>query len=195
MFIVVSGISASGKNTVMNRLLAQRGNLKVLEKSTGTTRNPRPSDSENNTYIFMSKEEFERGIKEGEFYEYENVHGNYYGTLLSRLQYVVDNQDLDFMRDIDVKGNRNLKKFFADKCPMVSIFLDAPNEVLRERLLARGDDPADIEKRLSRGELERSFKGDYDLVIENIDIEKTLKTINEFLDNFRDNEMYRKNLR
>ena len=182
MFIILSGISASGKNTVMNRLLAERKNLKVLEFSTGTTRPPRPSDSQNNTYIFMSKEEFEKGIEEGRFFEYENVHGNYYGTLLSRLQYVVDNQDFDFMRDIDVKGNRNLKKFFDGKCPMISIFLDAPDEVIRERLLARGDAPADIEKRLSRGELERSYKGDYDLVIENLDIEKTLKTINDFLD-------------
>lgn len=183
MFIVISGISACGKNTVMNRLLLQRKNLKVLEKSTGTTRQPRPSDSENNTYVFMSKEDFEQGIKEGKFFEYENVHDNYYGTLVERLQYVVDNQEFDFIRDIDVKGNRNLKKFFKDKCPMVSIFLDAPNEVLRQRLIARGDKMEDIEKRLSRGGLERSFKGDYDLVIDNIDIEKTLMTINDFLDN------------
>lgn len=185
MFIVVSGISASGKNTVMNRLLSERKNLRVLDFSSGTTREPRPSDSDNNTYVFMSKEEFEKGIEEGKFFEYENVHGNYYGTLLSRLQHVVDNQELDFMRDIDVKGNRNLKKFFAGKCPMVSIFLDAPDEIIRERLKARGDKPEDIEKRLSRGELERSYKPDYDLVIDNLDIEKTIKTINDFLDNIR----------
>ena len=182
MFIVISGISASGKNTVMNRLLLERSNLKVLEKSSATTRTPRPTDKNNNTYVFMSLEEFEKGIKENKFFEYENVHGNYYGTLLSRLEYVVDNQKFDFIRDIEVKGNRNLKSYFAGKCPMVSIFLDAPDEVLRKRLLERGDSPVDIEKRLSRGELERSYKGDYDLVVENIDIEKTLKTINNFLD-------------
>lgn len=181
MFIVVSGISASGKNTVMNRLLAERENLKVLDFSSGTTREPRPSDKENNTYVFMTKEEFEKGIQEGKFFEYELVHGNYYGTILSRLQYVVDNQEFDFMRDIDVKGNRNLKKFFSGKCPMVSIFLDAPDEIIRERLKSRGDKPEDIEKRLSRGELERSYKQDYDLVIENLDIDKTIKTINDFL--------------
>lgn len=185
MFIVVSGISGSGKNTVMNRLLVERKNLRVLDESSGTTRLPRPSDSDNNTYCFMTKEEFEEGIKNGAFFEYENVHGNYYGTLLSRLQYVVDNQDLDFMRDIDVKGNRSLKKFFDGKCPMISIFLDAPDEVIRQRLKNRGDDEADIEKRISRGELERGFKSDYNLVIENIDIEKTIKTINEFLDNIK----------
>jgi len=188
MFIVVSGISASGKNTVMNRLLSERSDLRVLDKSSCTTRAPRSSDEGNNTYIFLSKEEFEKGIENGEFLEYENVHGNYYGTLLSRFQYVVDNQNLDFMRDIDVKGNRNLKKFFKGKCPCVSIFLDAPDDVIRERLRLRGDKPEDIEIRLSRGELERSYKGDYDLVIENIDIEKTIKTINEFLDKVKGKE-------
>ncbi len=186
MFIVLSGISASGKNTVMNRLLKERENLRILKNSTGTTRTPRPSDSENNTYVFMSKEDFEKGIENGIFYEYENVHGNYYGTLISRLQHVVDNPELDFMRDIDVKGNRNLKKFFEGKCPMVSIFLDAPDEVIRHRLLERGDNPDDIEKRLSRGQFERSYKDDYDIVIDNIDIEKTIRIINEFLEEKKD---------
>lgn len=182
MFIVVSGISGSGKNTVMNRLLTERENLRVLENSTGTTRTPRPSDEENKTYVFMSKEEFEDGIENGTFFEYENVHGNYYGTLKSRLEYVVENPKFDFMRDIDVKGNRNLKKFFAGKCPMVSIFLDAPDDEIRKRLIARGETLEEVEKRLSRGALERSFKGDYDLVIENTDFEKTIETINNFLD-------------
>lgn len=182
MFIVFSGVSGSGKNTVMNRLLEERGNLNVLTKSTCTTRARRPSDDQDQTYVFLSREEFEEGIKNGMFYEYEDVHGNYYGTISKRLQYVVDNQDLDFMRDIDVKGNRNLKKFFAGKCPMVSIFLDAPDDVIRNRLAERGESPESIEKRLSRGEFERSFKEDYDLVVVNVDLEKTLKTINEFLD-------------
>ena len=185
MFIVVSGISASGKNTVINRLLAERKNLRVLDRSSGTTRQPRPSDSSFNTYCFMTKDEFEKGIANGKFFEYENVHGNYYGTLLHRLEYVAENQDYDFMRDIDVKGNRNLKKFFQGKCPMVSIFLDAPDDIIRQRLLARGDTLEEIEKRISRGELERSYKPDYDLVVENIDIEKTIKTINDFLDKMK----------
>lgn len=182
MFIVLSGISGSGKNTIMNRLLEIRSNLRVLDFSSGTTRPPRASDSENNTYVFMSKEEFVKGIEEGNFYEYENVHGNYYGMLLSRLQHVVDNQQLDFMRDIDVKGNQSLKRFFKDKCPMVSIFLDAPDDVIINRLKARGDKPEDIEKRISRGKLERSYKNDYDLVVENIDIQNTIDVINRFLD-------------
>ena len=68
---------------------------------------------------------------------------------------------------------------------MVSIFLDAPDDVLKQRLILRGESQEQIDKRLSRSELERSFKKYYDLVIENIDLEKTLNTIVDFLDNER----------
>ena len=185
MFIVLSGVSSSGKNTVMEALMKKRENLKILELSSGTTRLKRESDGRFNTYVYLSKEEFEKGIKQGRFFEYEIVHGNYYGTLLSRLEDVVADKNCDYMRDIDVKGNVNLKKFFEGKCPMLSIFLDAPDHVLRERLRLRGDSPQDIEKRLSRSTLERSYKTNYDLVIENIDLDKTVETINEFIDKYK----------
>ena len=68
---------------------------------------------------------------------------------------------------------------------MVSIFLDAPDEVLRERLLSRGESSERIDVRLSRGEFERSYKDRYDLVIENTDLTKTLDIICEFLDKTR----------
>ncbi len=182
MFIAFSGVSSSGKNTVMNELIKRRSDLKVLELSSGTTRAPRESDSQFNTYVYFSKEEFKKGIEEGLFFEYEEVHGNYYGTILSRLEAVTQDLEHDYIRDIDVKGVVNLKKYFKNKCGIISIFLDAPDEVLRERLLKRGDSPEDIEKRLSRGELERSYKDKYDLVIENIDLEKTIQTISDFID-------------
>ncbi|MBE7074226.1 MAG: guanylate kinase [Clostridiales bacterium] len=182
MFIVFSGISGCGKNTIMNELMKRRDNLKVLELSTGTTREPRESDKENNTYIFMTKEEFERGIRDGKFYEYENVHGNYYGTLLERLEFASKSEKVHYMRDVDVKGFQSLKKFFAGKCKMVGIFIDVPDHLLRERLVKRGESEESINKRLSRGELERASKGKYDLVVENIDLNKTVDEIDEFLD-------------
>ena len=160
----------------------KRKNLKILEYSSGTTRPKRDSDSRFNTYIYLSKEEFEKGVAEGKFFEYENVHGNYYGMFKEKLEEVVADKDCDYMRDIDVKGNVSLKKFFDGKGAMISIFIDAPNDVLKERLIKRGDSLEDIEKRLSRSEFERSFKGNYDLVLENIDLDKTVETINEFID-------------
>lgn len=185
MFIVFSGVSSSGKNTIMEALMNKRKNLKILEFSSGTTRAKRDSDSRFNTYIYLTKEEFQKKINDGEFYEYELVHDNYYGMFNKALEKVVTDKEFDYMRDIDVKGNVNLKNYFVGKCPMISIFIDAPNDVLRERLIKRGDKLEDIEKRLSRSELERSYKSNYDLVIENIDLDKTVDAISEFIDNFK----------
>ena len=182
MFIVLSGVSSSGKNTVMEALINKRKDLKILEHSSGTTRAKRESDERFNTYVYLSKEEFEKKVSEGKFYEYEIVHDNYYGMFISRLEDVVADKNFDYIRDIDVKGNISLKKYFEGKCPMLSIFLDAPNHVLRERLLKRGDTLEDIEKRLSRSELERSYKHNYDLIIENIDLDKTVDTIISFIE-------------
>lgn len=185
MFIVFSGVSSSGKNTIMEALMQKRKDLKILEFSSGTTRAKRESDSRFNTYVYLSKEEFEKKIADGEFYEYELVHDNYYGMFKKSLEKIVADKEFHYMRDIDVKGNVNLKKFFVDKCPMISIFIDAPNDVLRERLIKRGDKPEDIEKRLSRSELERSYKNNYDLIVENIDLNKAVEQISDFIDKFK----------
>lgn len=185
MFIALSGISASGKNTVMQNLIERRKNLKVLQKSSCTTRKPRNTDKDFQTYVYLTKEEFEKGIKDDIFIEHELVHDNYYGTLKSAFNQVIDDKENDYMRDIDVKGTVNIKKYLTGKAKMVSIFLDAPDDVLKQRLRLRGESQEQIDKRLSRSELERSFKKYYDLVIENIDLEKTLNTIVDFLDNER----------
>ena len=65
---------------------------------------------------------------------------------------------------------------------MLSIFLDAPDDVLAERLRGRGEEEERIKVRLSRAEEERSFKNDYDAVIENIDLEKTITKIVELIE-------------
>lgn len=110
MFIALSGISASGKNTVMQNLIERRKNLKVLQKSSCTTRKPRNTDKDFQTYVYLTKEEFEKGIKDDIFIEHELVHDNYYGTLKSAFNQVIDDKENDYMRDIDVKGTVNIKK-------------------------------------------------------------------------------------
>lgn len=180
MFIVVSGVSSCGKNTVINELIKKRSDLRVLTKSSGTSRPPRESDSQFNTYVYFTDSEFEKGIEEGKFFEHELVHGHYYGLIKARLEEVLHDHQNDYIRDIDVKGTVNLKKFFKEN--MISIFLDAPDDVLRSRLIMRGDAPEDIEKRLSRGALERSYKVHYDLCVDNTDLEKTVDTILKFIE-------------
>ncbi len=185
MLIIFSGVSASGKNTIMQELAKRDKRIKILDMSSGTTRPPRETDKDNNTYIFMSREDFEKGIERGDFFEYEDVHGNYYGILNSALDRVINNQDTDFVRDIDVHGREKIVKHFAGKCPVITIFLDASNEELEHRLRNRGESEDRIKVRLARSKMERDYKKDYDIAIDNVEIDETVNKILKLIEEKR----------
>lgn len=172
MLILFSGLSGSGKDTIIQSLLATHANFKYFRSA--TTRPPR--DGEDN-YIFLTPSEFEKQRLAGAFYEVENVHGHWYGTLRSEVEKIAADQHNHYVKDIDVHGQKRLKTDLQDKTKILSIFLEVPNEILQERLRARGETEARIAVRLSRGELERSHKQNYDVVIENINLAQTLQQI------------------
>ena len=102
-----------------------------------TTRKPRGSEQDGESYHFISREEFEARIARGEFLEYAEVFGNYYGTHRGALDRARE-QGLDLVLDIDVQGAAQLKSKIPDA---VSIFILAPSrEILEQRLRARSED-------------------------------------------------------
>ena len=179
MLIIVSGVSGSGKNTVIDRLLKKRKNLKIF--SSVTTRQPREKEEERGTYKFITTQQFKKAIEDNLLFEYELVHGHYRGILKEEIQKIEKDEINDYIRDIDVKGNKKLRNHF-DKDKIISIFLEVPDDELKRRLILRGDKDEDIALRLSRAPFEREFKNDYDYIIDNIDLEKTINKICEILD-------------
>lgn len=182
MLVIISGSSGVGKNTVINELLKSNSNLKLLK--TCTTRKPRPGELEspNCPYYFLSKEEFDQGVKEDKFAEVEEVHETFRGMLKSSLD-EIQKGEYDFIKDIGVLGQVNLKRLLENKAVILSIFLTAPKKVLIERLKGRGE--ADIDLRISRMEFEESYKKNYDMVIRNIDLQKTLTKIEKAIKRFK----------
>ena len=174
MLIIISGSSGVGKNTVINTLLEKRSDLKLLK--TCTTRPPRVGEAESPycPYYFLSNKEFDRKNKNDEFAEVEEIHKTFRGMLKSSLEEVVLN-NADYIKDIGVLGQVNLKRLLEGKALVLSIFLTAPKEVLIERLKGRGE--MDIDLRMSRTEFEEGYKDNYDIVIENLVLEKTIKKI------------------
>ena len=77
--VIWSGPSGSGKGTVLNEALAKYDNLRVSVSA--TTRKPREGDINGVHYHFITKDEFEKRLEDGEFLEYGQYVGNYYGTL------------------------------------------------------------------------------------------------------------------
>ncbi len=174
MLVVMSGVSGVGKNTIIRRLMDEYSNMHFFKSA--TTRPIRPGED---IYISLTEEEFLAAKERGEFFETVEAHGYHYGTFKKDLQRFIDEPQNIFIKDIEVLGNREFRKFLKGKAKVLSIFLEAPDDVLFDRLVKRGESEERARVRISRSKMEREYKKDYDLIIENLDIEKTLSMIRE----------------
>ena len=182
MLVLLSGVSGAGKDTIKKQLIERMENVESLPSY--TDRAPRANDIPGVTYNFVSTEEFERMIKDGELYEYSVHHEHYYGTSKKLLNEKINNGKI-IVKDIEVNGVENLLKILGDEIKIVTIFLKVPKEVLAKRLEKRIDKPSikDIQLRLNRLEYEESKIGMYDYVIKNNNLEKTVNIIMEIIKN------------
>lgn len=174
MFIIMAGPSGVGKNTIIKELIKRNDNYAIHK--TITTRPPRNNADDKDVYTFVTREEFEQKIASGNMLEYEDVHGNWYG---SEKKFFFDSiaSGKTLLKDIDVKGQLSYKRILSGIVPVLSVFLTAPKHVLKQRLLGRGESEEGMEKRLSRYEMELSFMTNFDIVIENIEMQETLNKL------------------
>ncbi|MBQ3494877.1 MAG: AAA family ATPase [Clostridia bacterium] len=177
MLIIVSGSAGVGKNTVITEILKKFKNVELMK--TCTTRAKRSTDeSMQSPYIYLSKEEFESKIKNGELFEHEEIHQNFYGVLNSSLDEIAK-KEKHYIKDIGVLGQQNIKRALEKRAHVLSIFLTAPKDELIARLKKRGDH--DIDLRISRMEFELEHASNYDVVIENLNLEKTIKKVESLI--------------
>lgn len=132
ILFIISAPSGSGKSTLVNALRSQVGGIDF--SISWTTRQPRGSEQTGREYHFTTREEFERMIAAGEFLEYAEVFGNYYGTARRSLDEATA-AGRDLLLDIDVQGARQVREKIPEA---VTIFVMPPNpKVLRTRLRNR----------------------------------------------------------
>lgn len=173
---VITAPSGTGKTTICRKLLEIEENL--WYSVSATTRPPRPGEINGVHYIFMSKEEFIRKIKEDYFLEWAEVYGEYYGTpkvqVLNKLM-----SGIDVVMDIDVQGAFNVKRALREK--VVTIFLIPPSiEELKKRLKKRGPQK-DLELRLNEALKEVTFASAFDYLVVNDILEKTVDEIRSII--------------
>ena len=170
MFLI-SAPSGSGKSTIVNQL---RSLVENLEFSVSyTTRTPRGSEQEAREYHFISREEFQRMIDAGEFLEYADVFGNYYGTARTSLTDAFA-KGKDVLLDIDVQGASQVRRKMPEA---VSIFLMPPSpEILAYRLRNRSRAEGAVQEEIirrrlakAREEIENYREYDYILVNDILD--------------------------
>jgi guanylate kinase len=160
---VVSAPSGAGKTTLCRSL---RDHFPDLAYSVSfTTRAPRPGERDGVDYRFIPVDEFRRGIEEGRWAEWAEVHGNYYGTSAAALERTLA-EGRDLLLEIDVQGCAQIAARFPET---VAIFVMPPSfEALRERLTGRGqDDPEVVERRLRAAGAEMDRAKEYRHVIVN----------------------------
>lgn len=179
MLVVLSGVAGAGKDTIKKELIKRMDNVSSIPSF--TTRPPREGDIPGETYVFLSKEEFEEKIKNDEIYEYDIHHNHYYGTSKKFLNEKA--KDSIIVKDIDVNGTEILKKTLTD-IKIVTIFLRVPREEIRHRLENRIDKPSEGEiiLRMNRFDYEESKIGLYDYVLKNDDLEKAVSIIQRIIE-------------
>lgn len=167
LFIITSP-SGGGKGTLIREVL--RSVPKVGYSVSFTTRRRRAGEEHGKHYYFVSREEFEKKVAEGDFLEWANVHGNLYGTSKAQVESEL-NLGRDIILEIDVQGAESVKKLVPEA---IGVFILPPSfEVLRERLTARQtESKTDLQIRLRNSKREVSRWKEFDYVIINDEVNR-----------------------
>ena len=176
-YYVFSAPSGGGKTTIVNKLVQKYPELTI--SISATTRAKRDYEIDGREYIFMNGDDFKQAITEGKFIEYEEVHGDYYGTLKETVESLI-NSNKKVLFDIDVNGAISIKKNYPKA---VLFFIKPPSlEELINRLKGRKSETEEsIQKRLNRLEFEYTQADKFDHIIINDDLEKTINKIEDII--------------
>ena len=170
---IVSGPSGVGKNIILNRVVAGRENVQY--SISATSRAKRPGEIDGKSYFFVTREQFEAMLQQGELLEYAEYVGNYYGTPLKPIEQATQ-AGIDVVMDLDVVGALKIRKRVENA---VLVFVAAPSfDVIRQRLIHRGDVAPDVmESRLERARWECEQAGEYDYIIINDSVERATQEL------------------
>jgi guanylate kinase len=170
---VITGPSGVGKGTLIRGLMER---LPALELSvSATTRSPRPGEQDGVDYHFLTREEFDRRVREGDFVEHADYAGRSYGTLRSELEERVQ-AGTPIVLEIEVQGARQVRASVPDA---VQVFIAPPSlEELRTRLIGRGtDDPEGVERRLRVAAEELQAQPEFGYVVVNDRLQDALEQL------------------
>lgn len=171
LLVILSSPSGGGKSTLGRLCLDRMENL--VYSVSYTSRSPRGAEREGIDYRFVTREVFSRLADENFFLEWEEVHGNFYGTSRQGVQGLLD-AGLDVLLDIDVHGGLHLQKLMPERVVLVFV-LPPSRKILQKRLQERGTDAKEIVNlRMENAEKEIARGVDYDYLIINDRMEEAV---------------------
>jgi guanylate kinase len=174
--IIFSAPSGAGKTTMVKGLMAS-STLSLGFSISATTRPPRGDEKDGEAYYYLTQQEFDSKVKNGDFIEWEEVYpGLCYGTLRSEVERMWS-EGIHPVFDVDVVGGLALKKVFGRSA--ISVFVMPPSiEILEQRLRGRGtESEKNIVRRLAKAGKEIQLAESFDVRLVNNDLQKAILTI------------------
>jgi guanylate kinase len=178
LMFVLSSPSGAGKTTIAHMLL--QCDLEIAMSISVTTRPIRPGETDGLDYRFTTRSEFDAMVERGEFLEWAEVFGHFYGTPKAQIKAGLK-EGQDFLFDIDWQGTQQL--YQRMETDVVRVFLLPPSiGELEHRLRARGTDSEDvIEGRMARARDEIGHWDGYDYVVVNDDMDACFEQVHAIL--------------
>ena len=167
LLVVLSGPSGVGKGTIRKALFEMPEQEFVYSVSM-TTRPPREGEIDGVDYYFVSREEFERQIANGNMLEYAEFVGNYYGTPKDKVEEQL-NAGKEVILEIEVNGALQVREKCKDA---VFVFIVPPTrQALYDRLMNRGTESEEvILARIAKANKEFRLAHQYDYIVVNDEV-------------------------
>lgn len=188
LFVLI-GPGGAGKNTLIDIVTDELPNLRKLV--TATTRDQRAGEVDGTHYHFLTPTEFKAMIVNGDLLEYQEVtRGKYYGIPRASVENSLG-AGLDLVGDIEVKGARVLRQTYPQNVTLIFITVPGENEAavietLRQRMIARDDNPDVIAQRLERARnLELPFQSECSYTIVNDDRQSAAEALKQIIVSWR----------
>lgn len=168
LLIVLSGPSGVGKGTVRKSLF-EREDHNLVYSISMTTRKPREGEVDGKDYFFVSREEFEKRIKEDKFLEYAEFVGNYYGTPVDEVNKQIELGN-EVVLEIEVQGALQVREKVKNA---IFVFIAPPSlDALYSRLKGRGTESEEvIKQRIEKAKKEINLAYKYDYIVINDTVE------------------------
>ena len=178
LMLVLSSPSGAGKTTLSKKIQQSDNSFEISVSH--TTRNPRPNEVDGVDYHFVTKENFQKLLDQGLFYEHAEIIGNFYGTSKSSIKKITNNNH-NVLFDIDWQGSQQLSRF--KELNLVKVFILPPSkEELEKRLIARNqDDKEAIKRRMLAYSKDIAHKKDYDYVLINDNVENCFNELKKIV--------------
>lgn len=163
--VVFTAPSGAGKTSIAKAVLKYRDDMQFSVSA--TTRAPRFDETPGKSYYFLSHADFNEGVANNEFVEWEEFYGGHkYGTLKKEVERIRA-LGKHVLFDVEVNGAQNIKRLFGDEC-LVIFVLPPSVEVLKKRLIERNTESEEtLALRLERAEMELSKADNFDCVVKN----------------------------